>query len=105
MRMCTALKSVNQINTIGEMNKFMKFNCSLCMEECLIISKNLHTKSIILMKKPGDIQAIMSKYDSASIFPKHQKSPLLGESAIMVQHILNHFVMFLVTTILHTTEF
>ena len=48
-------KVVKQLNTIGEMKKFTKPNCNLCMEGRLTILKKLRDKHVTIMNKNSEI--------------------------------------------------
>ena len=48
-------KVVKQLNPIGAMKTFTKPNCNLCMEEPLIILKNIRDKHVTVMNKNSDI--------------------------------------------------
>ena len=48
-------KLFKQVNTIVSMKLFKKPNCNLCMEERLIIFKNLHDKDVTLMNNDSEI--------------------------------------------------
>ena len=44
LRKCTEIKLLKQLNLVGEMKKITNFNCNLCMEERLMMLKNLPEK-------------------------------------------------------------
>ena len=46
---CITLEVVNQINPIGTMKLFTKYDCNLYTEEILIILKTLRDKRVTLM--------------------------------------------------------
>ena len=48
-------KVENQLNPIGSMKSFTKLNCNLCIEERLMILKNIHDKRATIMNKNLDI--------------------------------------------------
>ena len=49
LRNYTTFKVVKQLNLIGAMNKMMKPNCNICMEERLTIIKKLCEKRVTIM--------------------------------------------------------
>ena len=48
-------KVVNKLNPIGAKKKFTKPNCNLCMQERLMILKNLRDKRVTVMNKNSEI--------------------------------------------------
>ena len=55
LRKCMTFKVIKQLNPIGAMRTFMKPNCNLCMQECLMILKMLLDKHVTVMNKISDI--------------------------------------------------
>ena len=55
LRKCMAFKVVKQLNPIGAMKTFTKPNCNLCMQERLMILKNLGDKCVTVMNKNSEI--------------------------------------------------
>ena len=59
---CVEFNVLNNLNSIGEMKSFMKFNCYLCIDDCLTIQKKISDERISLMnKKNGDIGPARTK--------------------------------------------
>ena len=55
IRKYMTFKVVKQINLIGAMKTFTKPNCNLCMEERLMILKNIRDKCVTVMNKNLEI--------------------------------------------------
>ena len=55
LRTCTEIKLLKQLNLVGEMKKITKLNCNLCMEERLMMLKNLPEKQVMVMNKNLEI--------------------------------------------------
>ena len=51
LRKCMTFKVLKQLNQIGEMKKFTKPNCNLCMQERLTILKMICDKRVTVMNK------------------------------------------------------
>ena len=52
---CMTFKVIKQLNPIGPMKTFTKPNCNPCVQERLMILKNLRDKCVIVMNKNSDI--------------------------------------------------
>ena len=56
LRKYVTFKVVNQLNPIGAMKTFTKPNYNLCMEERLMILRNLRDKRVTIMKPSYEVK-------------------------------------------------
>ena len=86
---CMTLKLVNQINPIGVIKSFVKTNYNLCLEERLMILKNLCDKRVTLMNKNSEIYGAWMHKTNFRLFWLITDDTINGWKDWTIQRILN----------------